>query len=96
MIDEREDISTERLSVSSTPELAKGEKIKEGGRDIYLFRQVSGLVNNFSKEEVLRRALIINDEKFTEPLKEKEILRIVDWAWKKYGRPKSDDLGLKQ
>jgi len=43
-------------------------------------RQVCGLVNNFSKEEVLKRAMEINLEKFTELLKENEVIRIVDWS----------------
>ncbi len=80
----------------TSPKLAKGEKIEEGGRDIYLFKQVSGLVNTFSKEEVLRRALKINDEQFSEPLKEKEILRIVDWTWEKHGRIRNNDAGMKK
>lgn len=96
MVEEREEIPDESSSALTSPKLAKGEKIEEGGRDIYLFKQVSGLVNTFSKEEVLRRALKINDEQFSEPLKEKEILRIVDWTWEKYGRIRNNDAGMKE
>ncbi len=78
------------------PKLLKGEKIEIGGRDTYLFKQVSGLENTFSKEEVLKRALKINEEQFSEPLNEEEIIRIVDWTWEKYGRERNKDMGMKQ
>ncbi len=94
--EENEKMGASSSSSLTSPKLAKSEKIKEGGRDIYLFKQVSGLVNSFPKEEVLRRAHKINEEQFTEPLKDKEILRIVNWAWKKYGRADNNDMGIKE
>jgi len=56
-VEEREKIPDESSSTLTSPKLAKSENIEEGGRDIYLFKQVSGLVNTFSKEEVLRSCL---------------------------------------
>jgi putative DNA primase/helicase len=70
------------------------EKISVGKRNVYLCKKICGLVNNFRKEEVLRRALVINDEKFTEPLTVKEVERTVNWAWKKF--VKTNERGMRE
>jgi putative DNA primase/helicase len=72
------------------------EIIPIGKRNNYIFGQISGLINSFPKEEVIRRAMEINDSLFDEPMKENEILRIIDWCWKKYGKSGSDDMGIKK
>jgi putative DNA primase/helicase len=69
---------------SAVSQVSTGKKIPVGDRNNYLCSKICGLVNSFSKEEVLRRALVINDEKFTEPLTVKEVERTVNWAWRKF------------
>jgi putative DNA primase/helicase len=91
-------ISSKKSSSNQTAFSRKSDtdKIPVGERNDYLFKKICGLVNSFPKEEVIRRALEINDNQFTEPMEEKEILRIIDWAWKKYRKSGSDDMGIKK
>lgn len=76
-------VISEKISKSGA-----GGKIAEGKRHTYLFKQVSGLINSYLKEEVLRRAIKINDELFEVPLPESEVLRLVDYVCKKYKNSK--------
>lgn len=85
------------VSVPRSPVQTKNnEQIPVGERNDYLMRQVRGLVITFSKEEVLRRAMQINAEKFTEPLSEKQVISTVNWAWRKSGKSKGTDMGMKE
>ena len=69
-------------------------KIPKGARNDYIFKQTCGLINSFTKKEVLEKAIKINREKFEKPMKEKEIKYIVNWCWKRYR--KKNDLGLNE
>lgn len=60
------------------------EKIKAGGGNTYLFGQVRGLINSFTEEEVLKRALERNQTDLERPLPEKEVQRMVKFAYRKY------------
>lgn len=71
---------------SKINELADGEKILEGKRNTYLFRQASGLVNNYPKEEILRRIFQKNDTMLDDPLSEEEVIRMVNDVCKRYGK----------
>lgn len=72
------------------------EKIPVGKRNDYLFRMVCGLINTFPKEEVTRRVLEMNKNQFIEPLKERDILRIINWSWEKYKKSKVDDMSVRK
>ncbi len=61
------------------------ERIDEGNRLNFLFKQVSGLVNSFPKEEVLNRAIEKNNELLEVPLPKKEVVRLVNDVCKRYG-----------
>lgn len=78
------------------PKPKADEKIPVGQRNNYIFRIVCGLLNTFPKEEVTRRALEINKNQFIEPMKERDILRIIDWSFKKYKKAGSNDMTLKK
>lgn len=73
-----------------------GERVPDGERNIYFHKQISGLVNSYSKEEVLRRGRIISSEKLATPLTESEIKSTVNWAWKKFVENKEKNLGFKK
>jgi putative DNA primase/helicase len=92
--DERQQIVS--CNFSNSTQKVKDEIIGEGQRNDYLFRQVCGLVNSFPEDEVLRRALQINEERFSEPLEVKEVERIVKAAWKRYAESNNKNLGLKK
>jgi putative DNA primase/helicase len=70
------------------------EKIKAGGGNTYLFGQVRGLINSFTEEEVLKRALERNQTDLERPLPEKEVQRMVKFAYRKYKSQRN--LGLKK
>jgi len=59
---------------SSKMQPFNGEKNFVEKRNDYIFLKICRLINGFPKEEVIRRALQINDELIIEPLKEKEII----------------------
>lgn len=88
-----------RLALTSpdvaSPQPVKGEKIKKGGRNNHLFKKVCGLVNSYSEEEVLERAKKINIADFYEPLPEKDIGRMVKWAYSEYKISKSNHMRLR-
>lgn len=71
------------FSISS--KLAAGEKLGEGSRNDYLFRQVCGLVNSFPKEETLRRAFEMNLKCFETALSDKEVENLVNGVYRRYG-----------
>jgi putative DNA primase/helicase len=79
-------LKTKKPIITNVSKIAVGEKIKEGKRDDYLFRQVCGLVNSYSDEEVLNHAIKINEGSFETPLTEKEVGRIVKNVCKRYGK----------
>ena len=59
----------------------RGEIIKEGeGRNNFVFRRASGLVNSFSQQEVRRRAEAINMSRCVPPLDEKELSKLLESA----------------
>lgn len=70
-----------------------GKKIPDGERNEYFHKQICGLVNSFSKEEVLIRARVISSEKLATPLTEQEIQSTLKWAWNKFGKSKGKNKG---
>ncbi len=84
--DKKSTVKTEKIISKQTSKLFNGEKIAEGNRLKSLFRQVSGLVNSFPKEDILRRAFEKNDELFEVPLPEREVVRLVNDVCKRYGK----------
>lgn len=74
--------------VVSSNRLNRASKIKDGeGRYSYLWRYVCGLVNSYTKEEVLARTLRMNEEVFEPPKSVKEIEYQVNYIFRKYGTP---------
>ncbi|HEX8286717.1 MAG TPA: bifunctional DNA primase/polymerase [Pyrinomonadaceae bacterium] len=71
--------------VTNTSKTPVSERIPEGKRYDYLFRQVCGLVNSYSDKEVLNQAVKINDNSFETPLPDKEVNRLVNDVCKRYG-----------
>ena len=71
--------------VTSTSKTPTSETIPEEKRYDFLFRHVCGLVNSYADEEVLNRAIMINDNNFETPLPEKEVQRLVNDVCKRYG-----------
>lgn len=78
-------LKTIKPIASKVSKLTAGEKIPEGKRYDYLFKQVCGLVNSYSDAEVLNHAVKINDLSFENPLHEKEVSRLVRNVCKRYG-----------
>jgi Bifunctional DNA primase/polymerase, N-terminal len=76
--------------------LAFAEKVPNGERNIYLFKQASGLVNSFPEKTGLEILLKKNKEKLIEPLPEKEVERIAKNTWKVYGKLSGFDRGLRK
>jgi hypothetical protein len=68
----------------SKSKLNEREKIPVTQRNKFLHKYICGLVNSFPKEEVIRRAMEVNDTLFTEPLSEKSIISTVNWAWREF------------
>jgi putative DNA primase/helicase len=70
-------ISEDGLGIS--PPLISNEAIKEGeGRNTYLHRQASGLINSYSLEVVKKRIQAKNLARCLPPLDEKEIAKILN------------------
>lgn len=78
-------VKSEKIISKQPSNLPSDEKITEGNRLTHLFKQVSGLVNDYPKEEVLSRAIKKNNELFEVPLSQREVVRLVNDVCKRYG-----------
>jgi hypothetical protein len=77
LISEEEPAQDTKQASASILVPARGEIIREGeGRNNFIFRQGSGLVNNFSPQEVRRRLEAKNLSRCEPPLDEKELSKI--------------------
>lgn len=87
-------IEVKAPSKSATKKTKTKQIVSVGGRDLFIFENVCGLLNSFPKDEVLARALNLNEKWCAVPLAEEEVTKIVNWSWEKYAKNKESSLGL--
>jgi putative DNA primase/helicase len=75
--------NSDELPVSNSGTSKYRVKVHQGTRNSTMMSYIYGLVNNYPKEEVLKKALRKNEEICVPPLPERSIERTVNSAWKK-------------
>lgn len=74
--------SSDKTQVVSSKSYS-GEVFQDGERNDNFHTYVSGLVNSHTKENVLSFARRYSNERCNPPLTEREIISIVNWAWRR-------------